>query len=128
MNRFPQYTSLFYSLCNLQYFSVIVCVCVFVLRRGPLRLGMAKVTQVDFPPRELVSYSKETQTPVTTQPKDGRSHTPPPTRQSKWTHPARGVYVVMTSVPFYSGRGKRGGGSGGGFDRSRVSERKRTSL
>ncbi|XP_047670283.1 cytoplasmic dynein 1 intermediate chain 2 isoform X3 [Tachysurus fulvidraco] len=39
-------------------------------RRGPLRLGMAKLTQVDFPPRELVSYSKETQTPVTTQPKD----------------------------------------------------------
>ncbi|GAA6084842.1 dynein, cytoplasmic 1, intermediate chain 2a isoform X1 [Tachysurus ichikawai] len=38
--------------------------------RGPLRLGMAKLTQVDFPPRELVSYSKETQTPVTTQPKD----------------------------------------------------------
>ncbi|KAF4078847.1 hypothetical protein AMELA_G00186290 [Ameiurus melas] len=38
--------------------------------RGPLRLGMAKVTQVDFPPRELVSYSKETQTPVTTQPKE----------------------------------------------------------
>ncbi|KAI5614993.1 cytoplasmic dynein 1 intermediate chain 2 isoform X1, partial [Silurus asotus] len=38
--------------------------------RGPLRLGMAKVTQVDFPPRELVSYSKETQTLVTTQPKD----------------------------------------------------------
>ncbi|XP_060723436.1 cytoplasmic dynein 1 intermediate chain 2 isoform X4 [Tachysurus vachellii] len=39
-------------------------------RRGPLRLGMAKLTQVDFPPRELVSYSKETQTPVTAQPKD----------------------------------------------------------
>ncbi|XP_046707990.1 cytoplasmic dynein 1 intermediate chain 2 isoform X3 [Silurus meridionalis] len=39
-------------------------------RRSPLRLGMAKVTQVDFPPRELVSYSKETQTLVTTQPKD----------------------------------------------------------
>lgn len=36
---------------------------------------MAKVTQVDFPPRELVSYSKETQTPVSTQPKDGTSHT-----------------------------------------------------
>ncbi|XP_053354610.1 dynein, cytoplasmic 1, intermediate chain 2a isoform X7 [Clarias gariepinus] len=31
---------------------------------------MAKVTQVDFPPRELVSYSKETQTPVSTQPKE----------------------------------------------------------
>ncbi|KAM9482096.1 cytoplasmic dynein 1 intermediate chain 2 isoform 5-T5 [Clarias gariepinus] len=40
------------------------------VRRGPLRLGMAKVTQVDFPPRELVSYSKETQTPVSTQPKE----------------------------------------------------------
>ncbi|KAK3556529.1 hypothetical protein QTP70_009071 [Hemibagrus guttatus] len=38
--------------------------------RGPLRLCMAKLTQVDFPPRELVSYSKETQTPVSTQPKD----------------------------------------------------------
>ncbi|KAI4886656.1 hypothetical protein NFI96_012779 [Prochilodus magdalenae] len=41
------------------------------LGRIPLRLGMAKVTQVDFPPREMVSYSKETQTPTThTQPKD----------------------------------------------------------
>ncbi|XP_058259594.1 cytoplasmic dynein 1 intermediate chain 2 isoform X6 [Hemibagrus wyckioides] len=39
-------------------------------RRGPLRLCMAKLTQVDIPPRELVSYSKETQTPVSTQPKD----------------------------------------------------------
>uniref|UniRef100_A0A8C7ZUY1 Dynein cytoplasmic 1 intermediate chain 2 n=1 Tax=Oryzias sinensis TaxID=183150 RepID=A0A8C7ZUY1_9TELE len=29
------------------------------------KLGMAKVTQVDFPPRETVSYSKETQTPQT---------------------------------------------------------------
>ncbi|XP_058259587.1 dynein, cytoplasmic 1, intermediate chain 2a isoform X1 [Hemibagrus wyckioides] len=38
--------------------------------RGPLRLCMAKLTQVDIPPRELVSYSKETQTPVSTQPKD----------------------------------------------------------
>ncbi|KAL7891134.1 hypothetical protein AOLI_G00006100 [Acnodon oligacanthus] len=41
------------------------------LGRVPLRLGMAKVTQVDFPPKEMVSYSKETQTPTThTQPKD----------------------------------------------------------
>uniref|UniRef100_A0A8C8JZG0 Dynein, cytoplasmic 1, intermediate chain 2b n=1 Tax=Oncorhynchus tshawytscha TaxID=74940 RepID=A0A8C8JZG0_ONCTS len=31
------------------------------------RLGMAKVTQVDFPPKEMVSYSKETQTPADTQ-------------------------------------------------------------
>ncbi|CAB1317196.1 unnamed protein product [Coregonus sp. 'balchen'] len=36
-----------------------------LLRRG-LRLGMAKVTQVDFPPKEMVSYSKETQTPADT--------------------------------------------------------------
>ncbi|KAK1903210.1 Dynein cytoplasmic 1 intermediate chain 2a [Dissostichus eleginoides] len=33
-------------------------------RRGTPKLGMAKVTQVDFPPRETVSYTKETQTPV----------------------------------------------------------------
>uniref|UniRef100_A0A671SSP0 Dynein, cytoplasmic 1, intermediate chain 2b n=1 Tax=Sinocyclocheilus anshuiensis TaxID=1608454 RepID=A0A671SSP0_9TELE len=33
---------------------------------GPLKLGMSKVTQVDFPPRELVSYTKETQTPTQT--------------------------------------------------------------
>lgn len=34
---------------------------------------MAKVTQVDFPPREIVSYAKETQTPVVTQEKEGES-------------------------------------------------------
>lgn len=34
---------------------------------------MAKVTQVDFPPREVVSYTKETQTPVMTQQKEGDS-------------------------------------------------------
>ncbi|XP_039613555.1 cytoplasmic dynein 1 intermediate chain 2 isoform X4 [Polypterus senegalus] len=39
-------------------------------RRGPIKLGMAKVTHVDFPPREVVSYSKETQTPVVAQPKE----------------------------------------------------------
>lgn len=33
-------------------------------RRGAVRLGMSKVTQVDFVPKELVSYSKETQTPT----------------------------------------------------------------
>lgn len=37
-------------------------VCVF--RRGAVRLGMSKVTQVDFVPKEMVSYSKETQTPT----------------------------------------------------------------
>ncbi|KAG5852639.1 hypothetical protein ANANG_G00064660 [Anguilla anguilla] len=39
-------------------------------RRGALKLGMAKVTHVDFPPREIVSYTKETQTPVQTQLKE----------------------------------------------------------
>ncbi|XP_077435412.1 dynein, cytoplasmic 1, intermediate chain 2a isoform X2 [Vanacampus margaritifer] len=40
------------------------------LGRGASKLGMAKVTQVDFPPRETVSYTKETQTPVITQQKE----------------------------------------------------------
>ncbi|KAK2839786.1 hypothetical protein Q5P01_013526 [Channa striata] len=39
-------------------------------RRGTPKLGMAKVTQVDFPPREAVSYTKGTQTPVMTQQKE----------------------------------------------------------
>uniref|UniRef100_A0A8C5PLR2 Dynein cytoplasmic 1 intermediate chain 2 n=1 Tax=Leptobrachium leishanense TaxID=445787 RepID=A0A8C5PLR2_9ANUR len=41
------------------------------LGRGPLKLGMAKITQVDFPPRETVTYTKETQTPVVTHEKEG---------------------------------------------------------
>uniref|UniRef100_A0A8C9FSL7 Cytoplasmic dynein 1 intermediate chain 2 n=1 Tax=Pavo cristatus TaxID=9049 RepID=A0A8C9FSL7_PAVCR len=45
-------------------FLLILC------RRGPVKLGMAKITQVDFPPREIVTYTKETQTPVMTQPKE----------------------------------------------------------
>ncbi|XP_054578810.1 cytoplasmic dynein 1 intermediate chain 2 isoform X6 [Eptesicus fuscus] len=40
------------------------------LGRGPIKLGMAKITQVDFPPREIVTYTKETQTPVMAQPKE----------------------------------------------------------
>ncbi|KAM8850897.1 cytoplasmic dynein 1 intermediate chain 2-like isoform 3-T3 [Spinachia spinachia] len=36
-------------------------------RRGAVRLGMSKVTQVDFAPKEMVSYSKETQTPTEAQ-------------------------------------------------------------
>ncbi|XP_041721251.1 dynein, cytoplasmic 1, intermediate chain 2a isoform X2 [Coregonus clupeaformis] len=39
-------------------------------RRGPLKLGMAKINHVDFPPKETVSYTKETQTPVMTQQKE----------------------------------------------------------
>uniref|UniRef100_A0A672JFR5 Cytoplasmic dynein 1 intermediate chain 2-like n=1 Tax=Salarias fasciatus TaxID=181472 RepID=A0A672JFR5_SALFA len=42
------------------------------LGRGTPKLGMAKITQVDFPPRETVSYTKETQTPVMTQTKEER--------------------------------------------------------
>ncbi|XP_057708050.1 dynein, cytoplasmic 1, intermediate chain 2a isoform X1 [Corythoichthys intestinalis] len=42
----------------------------FELGRAASKLGMAKVTQVDFPPRETVSYTKETQTPVVTQLKE----------------------------------------------------------
>uniref|UniRef100_A0A4W4GXI3 Dynein, cytoplasmic 1, intermediate chain 2a n=1 Tax=Electrophorus electricus TaxID=8005 RepID=A0A4W4GXI3_ELEEL len=33
-------------------------------RRGAVKLGMVKVTHVDFPPKEVVSYTKETQTPT----------------------------------------------------------------
>lgn len=49
-----------------------------VCRRGAVRLGMSKVTQVDFLPKEMVSYSKETQTPTEavshTDQKAGKSH------------------------------------------------------
>uniref|UniRef100_A0A673M2R7 Cytoplasmic dynein 1 intermediate chain 2-like n=1 Tax=Sinocyclocheilus rhinocerous TaxID=307959 RepID=A0A673M2R7_9TELE len=38
--------------------------------RGPLKLAMAKVTHVDFPPKEVVSYTKETQTPTMTEQKE----------------------------------------------------------
>uniref|UniRef100_A0A8D2ZTD3 Dynein cytoplasmic 1 intermediate chain 2 n=1 Tax=Scophthalmus maximus TaxID=52904 RepID=A0A8D2ZTD3_SCOMX len=34
--------------------------------RGAVKLGMSKLTQVDFVPKEMVSYSKETQTPTET--------------------------------------------------------------
>uniref|UniRef100_A0A7N9AM68 Dynein cytoplasmic 1 intermediate chain 2 n=1 Tax=Mastacembelus armatus TaxID=205130 RepID=A0A7N9AM68_9TELE len=41
-----------------------------LMGRGAVRLGMSKMTQVDFVPKEMVSYSKETQTPT-----DALSHT-----------------------------------------------------
>ncbi|XP_067843629.1 cytoplasmic dynein 1 intermediate chain 2-like isoform X3 [Heptranchias perlo] len=41
--------------------------CTLGARRGAIKLEMAKITQVDFPPREIVTYTKETQTPVITQ-------------------------------------------------------------
>lgn len=48
------------NLCMCVLTSTMVCMC----RRGAVRLGMSKVTQVDFVPKEMVSYSKETQTPT----------------------------------------------------------------
>uniref|UniRef100_A0A8C6Q1Y1 Dynein cytoplasmic 1 intermediate chain 2 n=1 Tax=Nothobranchius furzeri TaxID=105023 RepID=A0A8C6Q1Y1_NOTFU len=47
------------------------------LGRVTPKLGMAKVTQVDFLPRETVSYTKETQTPVMTQTKEEEEECPP---------------------------------------------------
>ncbi|XP_051566301.1 dynein, cytoplasmic 1, intermediate chain 2a-like isoform X1 [Myxocyprinus asiaticus] len=48
-------------------------------RRGPLKLAMAKMTHVDFPPKEVVSYTKETQTPTVTEQKEEEEEeeTPP---------------------------------------------------
>ncbi|KAG7258300.1 hypothetical protein CRUP_009603 [Coryphaenoides rupestris] len=40
------------------------------LGRAPQKLAMTKTTHADFPPREVVSYTKETQTPVVTQQKE----------------------------------------------------------
>uniref|UniRef100_A0A4W4GXJ1 Dynein, cytoplasmic 1, intermediate chain 2a n=1 Tax=Electrophorus electricus TaxID=8005 RepID=A0A4W4GXJ1_ELEEL len=39
-------------------------------RRGAVKLGMVKVTHVDFPPKEVVSYTKETQTPTQSEQKE----------------------------------------------------------
>lgn len=47
-----------YTACEFHTTGLSVC------RRGAVRLGMSKVTQVDFVPKEMVSYSKETQTPT----------------------------------------------------------------
>ncbi|XP_072903340.1 cytoplasmic dynein 1 intermediate chain 2-like isoform X8 [Hemitrygon akajei] len=41
--------------------------CTLGPRRGAIKLEMAKITQVDFLPREIVTYTKGTQTPVITQ-------------------------------------------------------------
>lgn len=45
---------------------------VFHLRRRLHKLGVSKITQVDFLPREVVSYSKETQTPLATHQSEGK--------------------------------------------------------
>ncbi|KAL2080273.1 hypothetical protein ACEWY4_024066 [Coilia grayii] len=38
------------------------------------RLGASKITQVDFLPREVVSYSKETQTPLAAHQSEGKTY------------------------------------------------------
>ncbi|MGH0122095.1 UNVERIFIED_CONTAM: hypothetical protein FKN15_013014 [Acipenser sinensis] len=74
-------------------------------RRGPLKLRMGKITHVDFPPREVVSYTKETQTPVVTQQKeDGSRKNTLKLGMAKMTHvdfPPREVvsYTKETQTP-----------------------------
>uniref|UniRef100_A0A3Q4I0B6 Dynein, cytoplasmic 1, intermediate chain 2b n=1 Tax=Neolamprologus brichardi TaxID=32507 RepID=A0A3Q4I0B6_NEOBR len=52
-----------------------------LMGRGAVRLGMSKVTQVDFLPKEMVSYSKETQTP--TEEEDEEITAPPPAEDNQ---------------------------------------------
>lgn len=63
------FMSIHVKICIHFCFILQTCVCIcffpqFMCRRGAVRLGMSKVTQVDFLPKEMVSYSKETQTPT----------------------------------------------------------------
>ncbi|XP_077374386.1 cytoplasmic dynein 1 intermediate chain 2-like isoform X3 [Festucalex cinctus] len=59
-------------------------------RRGAVRLTMSKVTQVDIVPKEMVSYSKETQTPTEAhtdqkadEDEDDEISAPPPTEEAQ---------------------------------------------
>uniref|UniRef100_A0A8C4F278 Dynein cytoplasmic 1 intermediate chain 2 n=1 Tax=Dicentrarchus labrax TaxID=13489 RepID=A0A8C4F278_DICLA len=60
-----------------------------LMGRGAVRLGMSKVTQVDFLPKEMVSYCKETQTPTEAQThtdqkeEDEEITAPPPAEDSQ---------------------------------------------
>uniref|UniRef100_A0A8C6VZJ5 Dynein cytoplasmic 1 intermediate chain 2 n=1 Tax=Nothobranchius furzeri TaxID=105023 RepID=A0A8C6VZJ5_NOTFU len=63
------------------------------LGRVTPKLGMAKVTQVDFLPRETVSYTKETQTPVMTQTKEGEEE------EEEECPPAEPVVEAQTEKP-----------------------------
>lgn len=82
---------------------------------------MAKVTQVDFLPREIVSYTKGTQTPVVTPEKEGESFFTFDRRAS----PEPDDNVVFSTAEEKAGHydeGRRGkGGIGGLSGRSRVS-------
>ena len=52
--------------------SVSKCLYIVTSRRRLHKLGVSKITQVDFLPREVVSYSKETQTPLATHQSEGK--------------------------------------------------------
>uniref|UniRef100_A0A671Z3Y9 Dynein cytoplasmic 1 intermediate chain 2 n=1 Tax=Sparus aurata TaxID=8175 RepID=A0A671Z3Y9_SPAAU len=52
-----------------------------LMGRGAVRLGMSKVTQVEFVPKEMVSYCKETQTP--TEEEDEEVAAPPPAEDTQ---------------------------------------------
>ncbi|KAM9789645.1 dynein, cytoplasmic 1, intermediate chain 2a-like isoform 2-T2 [Neosynchiropus ocellatus] len=62
-----------------------------LIGRGAVKLTMSKLTQVDFLPKEMVSYSKETQTPTETQThadqkaedEDEEIAAPPPAEESQ---------------------------------------------
>lgn len=62
------FTVLLKSLCRVAC-AMFESICAF--RRAAPKLGMAKVFHVDFPPRETVFYTKETQTPTMTVVKEG---------------------------------------------------------
>ncbi|KAK2108822.1 Cytoplasmic dynein 1 intermediate chain 2 [Saguinus oedipus] len=68
------------------------------LGRGPIKLGMAKITQVDFPPREIVTYTKETQTPVMAQPKEESQENTAKENQVTWHLILDGVKKGMDSI------------------------------
>lgn len=64
-----------------------------MLRCGPVRLGMSKLTQVDFVPRETVSYSKETQTPT-----EALSHSDQKAGKQRWTHFYRFILKTLPQL------------------------------
>uniref|UniRef100_A0A8C6PYF1 Dynein cytoplasmic 1 intermediate chain 1 n=1 Tax=Nothobranchius furzeri TaxID=105023 RepID=A0A8C6PYF1_NOTFU len=52
--------------------NTLVWIVLFLSRRRMQRLGASKITQVDFLPKEVVSYSKETQTPSNPNQSEGK--------------------------------------------------------
>lgn len=54
---------------------------------------MSKLTQVDFVPRETVSYSKETQTPT-----EALSHSDQKAGRQRWTHFYRFIFKTLPKL------------------------------